>query len=419
MANEQGYKLVHVTTGGEYKAPLVASQLFDQAEWQTTNSDDGAPASVHAWIIGAFREYYDKAAQEKIKSLRNRCPHVGISMINGISRLGNFPIISLLKIKRRALGSQPVIYHCRGEKAASWMLQLREFFPGDKVVLDVRGYWPAEKIYEKGVTDPSLATGQDLKDYQEAFHYLKSVVGRVDAVTTVSAALREVLIKETGAPKDTFVVPCCISTITDDGKRAEIRKEWGLADDNVAVVYSGTTAAYQHLEDLTIPFMKELAAANAKVRLVFLSSQIDTIQGMLAAAGVDTEKVILRSYKQNEVGFALTACDAGILIRKPTLVNRVANPVKIAEYMGAGLPIIIEKGVGGVDDILFERELLKGIEISGGEGMADAAGEVSDWITKGLATKRRDIKEYVKQTYLWSSAIHVSRKMYCSALDKK
>ena len=140
---------------------------------------------------------------------------------------------------------------------------------------------------------------------------------------------------------------------------------------------------------------------------------------MLAAAGVDTEKVILRSYKQNEVGFALTACDAGILIRKPTLVNRVANPVKIAEYMGAGLPIIIEKGVGGVDDILFERELLKGIEISGGEGMADAAGEVSDWITKGLATKRRDIKEYVKQTYLWSSAIHVSRKMYCSALDKK
>lgn len=408
-----------MTTGGEYKTPLVASQLFDQAEWQANNKDAGAPQSVHAWIIGAFRQYYVKEEQQKLQNLKSRCPHVNISMVNGISRLGNFPIMPLLKMKRRALGKTPVIYHCRGEKVARWALELRKAFPQDKVILDVRGYWPAEKIYDRGITDPATATGKDLFDYQEAYDYLKSIVAQVDSVTTVSNALRNLLISEMNAPKDTYVVPCCIAAITDNSKRDAIRAEWGITPDQVALVYSGTTAGYQHLEDLTIPFMKKLSDTNDNVRLVFLSSEHEKIKNMLAAAQVDMSKTVVRGYKQNEVGFALTACDAGILIRKPTLVNRVANPVKIAEYMGAGLPIIIERGVGGVDESLFDRALLKGIEITNGGNMDAAATDVNAWIATGLAAKRSDIKEYVKATYLWSSAIHVSRSMYSGALNNK
>lgn len=419
MEPEQQYHLVHMTTGYEYKTPLVASQLFDQAEWQANNREKGAPQSVHAWVIGAFRQYYVKEEQQKLQSLQTRCPHVNISMINGISRLGNFPIMPMLKMKRRALGKMPVIYHCRGEKVARWAIELRKSFPQDKVVLDVRGYWPAEKIYDRGITDPATATGKDLFDYKEAYDYLKSIVAQVDAVTTVSAALRDMLIKEMNAPADTYVVPCCIAAITDESKRDAIRAEWGLKTGEVALVYSGTTAGYQHLEDLTIPFMKKLSEINNNVRLIFLSSEHEKIKKMLADANVNMDRVVVRSYKQNEVGFALTACDAGILIRKPTLVNRVANPVKIAEYMGAGLPIIIERGVGGVEDVLFDRQLLKGIQIAEGGSMDAAAASVDEWIGSGLAAKRKDIKEYVKGTYLWSSAIHVSRRMYNGALNNK
>ena len=413
------YNLVHITTSGEYKAPLVASQLFDQAEFQALDKEGFAPQKVEAWIIASMREYFDGDAKKTVARLTARCPHIQVRMINGVDRLNKFPVMALMKMHRRRLGKKiPVIYHCRGENAAMWAYMMRAAFPGDKVILDVRGYWPAELIYNRGVDDPALATGNDLSAFNKEKKYLEEAVRQADSVTTVSAALRDLLIQEVGAPRNTSVVPCCVNYITPDTKRAEIRKSWGLADDGIALVYSGSTAAYQHLEDLTIPFLQKITEKNSKLRLVFLSAEDEKIKKMLTGAGLNIDNVILKSYPQKEVGSALTACDAGILIRKPTLVNRVANPVKIAEYLAAGLPIIIEKGVGGVADLLFERSLLKGIEIAApGSDMDAAATEVDKWLGDDIKSKRPLVRAYAAEFYLWSAAIKVSRVMYKNVLS--
>ncbi len=420
MDTEKGYYLVHLTSGGEYKTPLVASQLFDQAETQGATKEGFAPEKTEAWIIGSMREYVDGNVKSKINSLRIRCPHIAIYMMNGIGRLKNLPVWPLLYMHRLRLGKNvPVIYHCRGESVARWALRLRNAFPGDRVVLDVRGFWPAELLYARGIDDPALAKGRDLEDFNNASKYLKEIISKVDAVTTVSTALKELLIKEMAAPSQTSVVPCCINQISADAKRFEIRKEWGIAEDEIAVVYSGSTATYQHLEDLTIPFLKKLAETEHKIRLVFLSSEQEKINKMLADAGIDINRVILRSYPQNEVANALTACDAGILIRKPTLVNKVANPVKIAEYLAAGLPVIIEKGVGGISETLFEQSLFKGIEITAATGnMGNIVADVNEWLNNGLVNKRALVRAYAARVYLWSSAILISREMYKRVLKK-
>ncbi len=413
------YNLVHITTDGEYKAPLVASQLFDQAEFQATNRQGFAPGKVEAWTIGPMREYFDEGAKKKMAELRARCPHIKIRMVNGVGRFKMLPAYPLLLTYRRRLGKLPVIYHCRGENAAVWAARLKQAFPGDRVVLDVRGYWPAEVIYNKGVEDPSLAKGDDLAAYQRAYHFLSYAISIVDAVTTVSTALRDLLIKEHNAPADTYVVPCCIAHLTPDNRRLEIRKSWGVADDEIVLVYSGGTAAYQHLEDLTIPFLKKVMERNTKIRLAFLSSEQEKIKNMLVAAGIYSDRIILKGFPQKEVGEALTACDAGILIRKPTIVNAVANPVKIAEYLGSGLPIIIEKNVGGVADVMFEQSILKGIRIAApGADMDSDADAVNKWLGEDLPGKRTLARAYAEKVYLWSSAINVSRKMYESALNK-
>lgn len=419
MAIAGQYNLVHITSDGEYMAALVASQLFDQAECQALTKDGFAAQTVEAWIIGGMGEYFNEQSTQKIKSLRQRCPHITVKMISGISRLKNFPILQLLQYNRNKLGKNtPVIYHCRGESAAQWAIKLRRSFPNDKVVLDVRGYWPAELLYARGIDDITKATGKDEVDYKTALHFLKTTISKVDAVTTVSTALKDLLIQEAGAPVNTAVVPCCVTHITTDDKRNELRQRWGIKDDEVVLVYSGTTAKYQHLDDLTIPFLKQLKAQNSQIRLAFFSGEVEKIKKMLADAGIDEAGTLIKSFPQNEVAEALTACDLGILIRKPTLVNRVANPVKIAEYMASGLPIIIEKGVGGIPVHLFERSLLKGIEIAQpGADMYMAASEVNNWINNGINDKRAIVRNYVKEVYLWSSAIHVSRRMYEETLS--
>ena len=417
--NNLKYNLVHLTGTREYLAPLVASQLFDQAEFQAITREGFAPQKVEVWIIGPMRDYYDKEARKKINELRKRCPHITIKMINGIGRLKSFPIQHLLKKNRTDLNKDiPVVYHCRGEVVSQWALKLRDLFPADRVVLDVRGNRPAEYLYKYGIEDPTSATGAHLVEYQSKFDFLKKIISQVDAVTTVSNALKNLLVQEVSAPSTTAVVPCCVTAITSDEQRNHIRKEWGVNEDEIVVVYSGTTARYQHLEDLTIPFLKELIKQNNKIRLAFFSSEDEKIKQMLLNAGIDIASVIIRNYPQNEVAVALTACDAGILVRKPTLVNRIANPVKIAEYMASGLPIIIEKGIGGVAQMLFEMSLLRGIEIADGNNIHEEVINVNNWLSSDIKTKRQQAREYVKKVYLWSAAVHVSRAMYQRALSR-
>ncbi len=90
MKLRQAYNLVHITAGGEYKAPLVASQLFDQAEFQAVIKEGFAPAKVEAWIIGPMREYFDGDVKNNINHLKARCPHKLQFPINIIFRFDHY-----------------------------------------------------------------------------------------------------------------------------------------------------------------------------------------------------------------------------------------------------------------------------------------------------------------------------------------
>jgi len=51
-------------------------------------------------------------------------------------------------------------------------------------------------------------------------------------------------------------------------------------------------------------------------------------------------------YSHHEVPGYLAAADVGLLLREPCLVNRVASPVKFAEYLAAGLPVLLTEQIG-------------------------------------------------------------------------
>ncbi len=411
------YKLVHITSGGEYRTPLVASQLFDQAECQALEGGDYAPMAVEAWILGAMREYWNALAKAKVNMLRARCPGISIHTFNGISRLGGLPLLPLMKLHRMGMGKRvPVIYHCRGEEAAFMAAKLREDFPDDKVVLDVRGHWPSEWLYARGIEYPEQSEGAERQEYDKLRERLRHAVGVADGVTTVSNALRALLIKDAGATEDTIVVPCCVKQITGDSERDRIRKEWGVEAHERVIVYSGTTATYQHLNDLKIPFMKVLAENDARIRLAFLSPEVEKIIVMLQRHEVDMGRTIVKSLPQEDVAEVLTACDIGVLIRKPTVVNRVANPVKIAEYLAAGLPLIIEKGIGGVAQQAFDAGIMFPVQATVDLTAIPAA--LPEWIRETDNSRRQAVRKYVSDVYMWQSAIHISRGLYRKILGK-
>ncbi len=120
------------------------------------------------------------------------------------------------------------------------------------------------------------------------------------------------------------------------------RQQIGFGDDDIVLVYSGSTAGWQSF-DLLKTFLSRVLMAEARVKVLFLSEQDKNVDALKA---LFPGRILQRFVSHKEVTSILTACDYGILIREKSVTNQVASPTKFAEYLSAGLPVIISEGIG-------------------------------------------------------------------------
>jgi glycosyltransferase involved in cell wall biosynthesis len=77
----------------------------------------------------------------------------------------------------------------------------------------------------------------------------------------------------------------------------------------------------------------------------------------------------------DQVALYLSAGDLGLLPRRPSLVNQVASPVKFAEYLAAGLPVLTNQGVGDYSELVHREGI--GVALSATcTGLDATAGEL-------------------------------------------
>jgi glycosyltransferase involved in cell wall biosynthesis len=75
----------------------------------------------------------------------------------------------------------------------------------------------------------------------------------------------------------------------------------------------------------------------------------------MRARGIgESDYTVLRSAPRDVPSY-LSASDAGLAFIKPCFSKLASSPTKYAEYLGCGLPLIINEGVGD-SDVLITRE---------------------------------------------------------------
>lgn len=421
-AAPQTYAVVHLVTGGEFAKPLVASQVFDQAQVQAICDGPNRPRAVEVWLIEPMRLLMQRRVWNIIGTLRRRCPDVRIRLYGGIGRLNSWPALSLCAlVRRRRFGSMPIVYHCRGESAAAWGARLRTRFAGDAVVLDVRGSQPLEVLFSRGLLSPESAGERDRHDYNRHLDILREAVRGADAVTTVSRPLREWLKEHAGAPAGTIVIPCCVKAVTGEASRATSRARWGATEGDPVVLFLGKVNEHQHLSDLCLPFMRRALELHSTARAVLLTSDPVAMTELVRQAGLDPTRTIIESRLQAEVAEALTGGDIGLLLRAPTPVNQLSQPTKLAEYLAAGVPVVVEAGTGEVSTII--ERAAAGVSVK--TAHADSAQltrevrRVLDWLAQHGAAARRASVRLAEESFTWSSATPFLRRLYVDALAKR
>ena len=297
-------------------------------------------------------------------------------------------------------GNKPIIIHCRGDATASATAILKRRDSRLRILLDIRGA-QSDEIVVKGLL------GRYLRCWAEHSHRL--AMKSADGVNTVSHKMADHFINigefPGGLPRS--VVGCCVDThqfYFDPTQRAARREELGLQDKFV-ICYCGAMSHWQRPDALVEAFAA-IRAAMPDAHLLAVTKEAQPLREQLARVGVAAEDVTIRSAPHDQVASYLMAADVGILLRENTLTNRVASPVKFAEYLRCGLPVILTPYVGDYGEFAQKYDVGRMIEFPIHPAQV---AEVAQLLRGRLLKEGLDYRNYCSgmagEKLSWSSSI--------------
>ena len=143
------------------------------------------------------------------------------------------------------------------------------------------------------------------------------------------------------------VIPCTLNEVFETADLSpELimtqRSNLGINTEDLVFVYSGSIAGWQSF-DLLYSYIEPLLKSSLHVKLLFLS---DKDSHILKLEKEFPGQILCKKVSPEKVPAYLMAADFGLLIREASITNKVASPVKFAEYLACGLKVIISDQLG-------------------------------------------------------------------------
>ncbi len=266
-------------------------------------------------------------------------------------------IVAASLLTRRIPRDDAVILHCRGRRATEVGLAVRARRSNTRVIFDCRGWEGPELLYARGFRSaveapPSLvAMAEKIEEHQ------RRAAVDADAVIVVSNAMKQIACSAwTIAADKTSVVPCCTDLNGDpDAKRDGTRRRLELSD-RFVIVYCGSITPYQMIDE-TLDLFRKIRGVRPNALFLGITKSCERMEALIRAKGIAREDYRVIAAPHTEVAELLTGGDLAVLLRDRSRVNQVASPVKAAEYLAAGLPIVLTDGVGDYSELVRSKGL--------------------------------------------------------------
>lgn len=216
---------------------------------------------------------------------------------------------------------------------------------GTRLVLDYRGLLSEEYVLQGKIARRG-------RMHRLLRRLERWAIRRADAILCVSERLRERTVRwQPVAAGKIVVIPCCYDPRVAGRDEATIERLRGeLALDparDFVLTYAGSLSVWNRPEAIREVF-HAFRQIHARTRLLLLTGDLEAAQASFG----DEAAIIIRSIPHEEIQHHLALADLGLLLRDRSSVNRVASPVKFAEYLACGVPVLVTPGVGDCPDIV-------------------------------------------------------------------
>jgi glycosyltransferase involved in cell wall biosynthesis len=262
------------------------------------------------------------------------------------------------------------------------MALLTRWWVGARVVFDLRGLLADEYVDAGHWKRGSLA-------YRALKWWERRGLERADQIVVLTERMANWVEQERGVSRNRLtVIPCCVDVAADPVEGDQSARDQSKQD----LVYAGSVTGLYQLEEMA-GFFKAYRARRPTARWRILTqAAADSVQARIERVGGDPKAIDVAFAAPSNVSEMLEGCLAGLSFRRPTFSQIAASPTKVGEYLAAGLPVVSNRGIGDLDQLLEQERVGVVVSETGDAAWADAVDRLLALCEEpGLAARCRQI----------------------------
>lgn len=252
-----------------------------------------------------------------------------------------------------------------------------------------------------------------LSAHSFTYRFLRDIEGallrRSDVVLTRTDRARSILLARAGSalkPQNCHIVSNGVET----GPFADaLQRFTKKTKESFTLCYCGSIGAQYRLHEM-LDIACKMKAHVPELKFRLFSQYQDVVQRALDHKGLHGERWIeSKAVPSDKVPEELAQCDLGIALREPSFSTQAILPIKLGEYLLAGLPVIGTPGVGNTKQ-LEDLGVFRSAEADDLEGTLK-------WIVEEVLPNRALIREQSHAAGMRHFSLEGTVDSYATALS--
>lgn len=242
--------------------------------------------------------------------------------------------------------------HARAYIPVTIALELKRRF-AVRIIFDIRGLMAEEYIDAGHWRRNSMAVRMTKNIERRALR-------RADGIVTLTKHIWPIISEWEGLrgrQPPHAVIPCCadLERFRFNAEQRASRRRALNIENRYVVVYSGSIDGWYLTEEMA-DFFAILLKRKPEALLLWLTrANEQRLKGLMRSRGIDEKDYRIVASSPAGVPSYLSASDIGLSFIKPCFSKLASSPTKYAEYLGCGLPLLINAGVGDSDALITEH----------------------------------------------------------------
>ncbi|MFH1593967.1 MAG: glycosyltransferase family 4 protein [Candidatus Omnitrophota bacterium] len=301
------------------------------------------------------------------------------------------------------------VVHARGYIAALMGCILKRFLK-IKIIFDMRGFWPDEKVdagaWEKG--------GLLYSVFKRLENYL---LLKADYIIVLSDSAKRTILGHFHVKSDIAVIPCGVDLKVFSDKPDVVSGETqgttmaGDIENKWVILYTGNLGSFYNLNGI-LDFFCFLKERKKEAFLWIISNYSrDAIRKKALSFGIRAADYRVDTLHYKDMPEAFSRANFSLIFYNRKLSGIGCSPIKLGESLACGVPVVINSGIGDCDRIIRDYDVGAVIEEFSHEEYERAYEKIKALIGDREAVKKR-CRKIAEDLFSLDAAVEKYKEIY-------